>query len=299
LSTLYFAALVAELVPPGVLNVIADTGELGARMTAHPDIAKITFTGSTATGRRVMASAAETLKRITLELGGNDPAIVLGDADPKAIAPKLFNAAFRNTGQLCIAIKRIYADAAIYDALCDELAALADKAKVGDGFEPDVEFGPLQNKLQYDLVAALIDEARSVGRVIAGGVVTGRPGYFIRPTIVRDISDGARLVDEEQFGPVLPIVKFTDPDDAVRRANALPFGLGASVWSADPERAHAIGVQIESGTVWINHHGELAPDVPFAGAKTSGLGVELGREGLMEFTQLQVINSAKTVAPLR
>lgn len=293
LSTLYFASLVAKLVPPGVLNVIADAGELGAQMTAHRDIAKITFTGSTATGRRVMASAAETLKRITLELGGNDPAIVLADVDPKVVAPKLFNAAFRNTGQLCIAVKRVYAHAAIYDALCDELAALAAKAKIGDGFDPDVEFGPLQNETQYNLVAGLIEEARTVGRVIAGGVETGRPGYFIRPTIVRDISDGTRLVDEEQFGPVLPIVKFTDLSDVVRRANTLPFGLGASIWSVDPEVGHSLAAQIESGTVWINHHGELAPDVPFAGAKTSGFGVELGQEGLREFTQLQVINSAK------
>jgi acyl-CoA reductase-like NAD-dependent aldehyde dehydrogenase len=293
LSTLRIAALIKDLLPPGVLNVIADAGELGAEMTRHPDIRKISFTGSTETGKKVMAGAAELLKRITLELGGNDAGIVLADNDPKAVAPKLFAGAFQNSGQVCIAMKRLYVHDSIYDAVCDELAVLADAAVVGDGLEQGTQLGPLQNKMQYDKVMDLIADAKKHGRVIAGGEAPEGKGYFIRPTIVRDITDGVRLVDEEQFGPVLPVIRFSDDQDAVDRANASPYGLGGSIWSGDLAKAHALAERMESGTVWINKHAELAPNIPFGGAKFSGLGVELGEEGLAEFTQLQVINMAR------
>jgi acyl-CoA reductase-like NAD-dependent aldehyde dehydrogenase len=292
LTTLAFGALVRDIVPPGVLNIIADANELGDLLTAHPDVQKISFTGSTATGSKVMASAAETLKRITLELGGNDAGIVLDDVDPKTIAPKLFQAAFQNNGQVCVALKRLYVHESLYDAICDELAALADAAIVGDGLEQGVDFGPLQNRMQYDRVRDILKDARMSGQVIAGGDVPTGPGYFIRPTIVRDITDGARLVDEEQFGPVLPVIKYSDPDDAVTRANASPFGLGGSVWSADAERAARLAGRMEAGTVWVNKHGELVPYIPFGGAKKSGLGLELGYQGLKEFTQLTIVNVA-------
>ena len=215
LSTLRLAALIKDVVPAGVVNVIVDANELGAKMTAHPGIRKISFTGSTATGARVMAGAADTLKRITLELGGNDAGIVLGDVDPKQVAPKLFQGAFGNCGQTCIAIKRLYVHERIYDAVCDELAAIAASTSIGDGFDEKTTLGPLQNKAQYEKVKALLVEAASQGRIIAGGGVPARPGYFIEPTIVRDIAEGTRLVDEEQFGPVLPILKFSDPDAAI------------------------------------------------------------------------------------
>jgi acyl-CoA reductase-like NAD-dependent aldehyde dehydrogenase len=293
LSTLRIGALIKDLLPPGVLNIIADNGELGAEMTRHPDIRKISFTGSTETGKKVMAGAAEALKRITLELGGNDAGIVLGDNDPKTVAPKLFAGAFQNSGQVCIAMKRVYVHDSIYDAVCEELAILADAAVIGDGLEQGTQLGPLQNKMQYDRVMELIADARKTGKVIAGGEAPGRKGYFIRPTIVRDITDGSRLVDEEQFGPVLPVIRFDDAGDAVDRANASPYGLGGSIWSTNLEAAHALAQRMDSGTVWINKHAELAPNIPFGGAKMSGIGTELGEEGLAEFTQLHVINMAR------
>jgi acyl-CoA reductase-like NAD-dependent aldehyde dehydrogenase len=240
-----------------------------------------------------MANAADALKRITLELGGNDAAIVLDDVDPKATAPKIFQGAFQNNGQVCIAVKRVYAHEKIYDALCSELASLADAAVIGDGLEQGTQIGPLQNKMQYEKVKELLDDAKKHGKVIAGGIVPDRPGFFIRPTIVRDVADGTRIVDEEQFGPVLPVIKFNDAEDALKRANASPWGLGGSVWSSDTDKAYKLAERMDSGTVWVNHHADLAPNIPFGGAKQSGMGIELGEEGLAEFTQLQVINIAR------
>ena len=293
LATLKLGALIKDVVPAGVINVIADANDLGGALTAHPDVRKVSFTGSTATGKKVMANAADALKRITLELGGNDAAIVLDDVDPKATAPKIFQGAFQNNGQVCIAVKRVYAHEKIYDALCSELASLADAAVIGDGLEQGTQIGPLQNKMQYEKVKELLDDAKKHGKVIAGGVVPDRPGFFIRPTIVRDVADGTRIVDEEQFGPVLPVIKFNDAEDALKRANASPWGLGGSVWSSDTDRAYKLAERMDSGTVWVNHHADLAPNIPFGGAKQSGMGIELGEEGLAEFTQLQVINIAR------
>lgn len=293
LSTLKIGALIAGLLPPGVLNIITDANDLGAAMTAHPDIRKISFTGSTETGKKVMAGAAAMLKRITLELGGNDAGIVLPDVDPKTVAPKLFASAFQNSGQVCIAMKRLYVHDSIYDQICEELAALADAAVIGDGLEQGTQFGPLQNKMQYEKVKDLLADAKLTGKVIAGGEAPDRAGYFIRPTIVRDITDGTRLVDEEQFGPVLPVIRFMDADDAVDRANASPYGLGGSIWTSDLLKARELAERMESGTVWINKHAELAPNIPFGGAGLSGLGVELGEDGLHEFTQAHIINMAR------
>jgi acyl-CoA reductase-like NAD-dependent aldehyde dehydrogenase len=292
LATLKFAELICDLLPPGVLNVIADSNDLGAHLAAHPDIRKISFTGSTATGAKVMAGAAPTLKRVTLELGGNDAAIVLDDADPKRIAPQLFHHAFRNSGQVCIAVKRLYVHDSIYDEMCGELATLAEAAIVGNGLQQGTQFGPLQNKAQYERLVDLISDARTHGRVIAGGVSEG-PGYFIRPTIVRDVTEGIRLVDEEQFGPALPVIKYSDPDDAVARANNSPYGLGGSIWSSNIARAHDLATELDVGTVWINKHAELSPEIPFGGAKQSGIGLELGAAGLAEFTQLRIVNAAR------
>jgi acyl-CoA reductase-like NAD-dependent aldehyde dehydrogenase len=293
LSTLRLAELVKDALPPGVLNVIADANDLGSKISAHPNIRKVSFTGSTATGAKVMAGAAGTLKRITLEMGGNDAGLVLGDVDPKKVAPNLFAAAFPNNGQVCIAMKRLYAHEDIYDALCDELAAIAKSKKIGDGSEAGVELGPLQNQAQYEKVQAIIADAAQKGTIIAGGGVPDRPGYFIEPTIVRDIQEGARLVDEEQFGPVLPIIKFSDPEEALARINRSPEGLGGSVWSANTETARELAVRLDAGTVWVNKHADLDPGIPFSGAKQSGIGTELGREGLEEFTQRRVINIAR------
>ncbi len=293
LSTLRVAELIKDVAPPGVINVITDLNDLGAALTAHPDVRKISFTGSTATGAKVMAGAAGLLKRITLELGGNDAGIVLNDVDPKEAAPKLFNSAFQNTGQVCIAMKRLYVHEDIYDEMCDELATLANETVIGNGLEQGTKLGPLNNKMQFDKVKELIEEAKTDGNVIAGGEVPDQPGYFIRPTIVRDIEEGSRLVDEEQFGPVLPVMKFSDEKDAVERANATQWGLGGSVWSSDLDKAYALAEKMEAGTIWINKHSELDPTIPFGGSNQSGLGKELGAEGLEEFTQLKIINMAK------
>ncbi|MEC8076290.1 MAG: aldehyde dehydrogenase family protein [Pseudomonadota bacterium] len=293
LSTLRIAELIQDILPAGVINFITDANDLGAPMTAHPDVRKISFTGSTETGAKVMAGAAGLLKRITLELGGNDAGIVLDDVDPKETAQKLFDSAFQNSGQVCIAMKRLYVHENIYDEVCEELATIANDTVIGDGLEQGTKLGPLNNKMQYDKVKALIEEAKQDGNVIAGGEFPDKPGYFIRPTIVRDIKEGSRLVDEEQFGPVLPVMSFADESEAVERANASAWGLGGSVWSASPERAYALAEQMDSGTVWINKHAELDPTIPFGGAKMSGLGNELGQEGLQEFTQQKIINIAK------
>jgi acyl-CoA reductase-like NAD-dependent aldehyde dehydrogenase len=293
LTTLKLAGLIKDIVPAGVVNIITDANDLGAPLTAHPDIRKVSFTGSTATGAKVMAGAASLLKRVTLELGGNDAGIVLDDVNPKETAPQLFNSAFQNSGQVCIAMKRLYVHESIYDEMCAELAKLAEDAIIGDGLEQGTQLGPLQNKMQYDKVNDLIEDARKDGQIIAGGTTPDQKGYFIRPTIVRDIEDGARLVDEEQFGPVLPVIKYSDPDDAVARANASPYGLGGSVWSTDTDRAYAVADKMDAGTIWVNKHAELDPMIPFGGAKMSGVGSELGADGLEEFTQLKIINMAR------
>jgi acyl-CoA reductase-like NAD-dependent aldehyde dehydrogenase len=293
LSTLRFAELVAGLLPKGVLNVVTDANDLGDAMTRHPDIRKISFTGSTATGQKVMASAAATLKRITLELGGNDASIVLDDVNPKEVAPGIFNGAFQNSGQVCLAIKRLYVHESVYDEICGELVRIANETVVDDGLKQGTKLGPLQNKMQYEKVKGFLADARANGNIVAGGEVMDRPGYFVQPTIVRDIKEGSRLVDEEQFGPVLPVIKYSDSDDVIRRANATTYGLGGSVWSSDVQRAHDVASRMEAGTVWINQHLDVAPHIPFGGAKQSGMGIEFAEEGLAEFTQLQIINAAR------
>ena len=293
LTTLRIGELCAEIFPAGVVNIVTDRNDLGGVLTGHPDIAKISFTGSTDTGKKVMASAASTIKRITLELGGNDAAIVMPDADPVAVAPGIFAAATMNAGQVCLAIKRVYAHESHYDALCAELTKLADATIVDDGLKQGSQIGPLQNKMQYEKVKGFLEDARAHGNIIAGGQVEDRAGYFIRPTIVRDVEDGTRIVDEEQFGPILPIIKYSDPEAALAKANASPWGLGGSVWGQDRDKAYALACEMDSGTVWINKHLDFGPNIPFGGAKQSGIGVEFAEEGLNEFTQIQVINEAR------
>ncbi|MFK8067043.1 MAG: aldehyde dehydrogenase family protein [Gammaproteobacteria bacterium] len=292
LVTLMFAQIIADIVPAGVINVVTDANDLGDFLTSHPDVAKISFTGSTATGQKVMTSAAKSMKRFGLELGGNDPAIVLDDADPSAIAQGVFNGSFFNTGQVCLAIKRLYVHESKYDEMCEELSKLANETIIGDGAEESSSLGPLQNEVQYEKVKMYLDDARANGRIISGGEVPDRLGYFIQPTIVTDMAEGTKLVDEEQFGPILPILKYTDLDDVIRRANDTEYGLGASVWSSDRDRAKKVALQLEAGTVWINQHIDIAPHVPQAGAKNSGIGVEISDEGLLEYTQVQVVNEA-------
>ncbi|NKI16570.1 aldehyde dehydrogenase family protein [Spongiibacter sp. KMU-166] len=293
LSTLLLGELMADIFPSGVVNIITDQNDLGAALVAHPKVAKVAFTGSTVTGRKILSAAAEQLKKVSLELSGNDAAILLPDVDIAAIAPDLIFGAFFNSAQICAVIKRLYVPESRYDEICEVLAAGLSQAKTGNGLDPDVQFGPIQNAAQFDKVKGFLEEARRSGTIICGGEVPDGKGYFITPTLVRDVSDGHPLVDEEPFGPILPIIKYSDVDDAVRRANASPYGLGASVWSADSSAAQRIAARLEAGTVWVNQHCAIDPSVPFPTTKCSGLGVEAGREGLLEFCNLKVLNIKK------
>lgn len=294
LSTLRLVEIANRHLPPGVLNAVAGEGGLGRAMAEHPGIDKIVFTGSTPTGRSIMASGAANLKRLTLELGGNDAAIVLPDADVEAIAPKIFAKAFGNSGQTCAALKRLYVHADIHDALAGRLAALAAAARVGPGDDPATQFGPVQNRAQFDVVCTLAADATARGgRFLAGGAPSGGDGYFFPLSVVVDVSDGMRVVDEEQFGPILPIIRYTDPEDALARANANENGLGGSVWSADIAAASALARRLECGTAWVNDHATISPDAPFGGAKQSGIGTEFGLHGLDEYMQLQTFRISR------
>ncbi len=294
LTTLKLGEILKDVFPAGVVNVLAGGDELGHWITEHPGVDKISFTGSVATGKKVLASAAGTLKRVTLELGGNDPAIVLEDADPKSIAKKLFFAAFVNSGQVCMAVKRIYAHEKIYSALCDALVAEAKRAKVGDGLEPGTELGPIQNKMQYDKVVDIIADTRKRGATfLAGGEIPQGVGYFVPPTLVTDLADDARLVQEEQFGPIVPILKFTDLEDAIRRANDTRYGLSGSIWTSDVTRGAEIAARLEVGTAWVNQHRATSAFVPFGGAKESGLGRQYSALGLKGYMEPEVVSVAK------
>jgi acyl-CoA reductase-like NAD-dependent aldehyde dehydrogenase len=290
LATLRLGELLRPIFPPGVLNVVSGGDALGAWMTEHPAVRKITFTGSVATGKRVAAAAAPDLKRITLELGGNDPAIVLDDADVDKVADGIFRSSFSNSGQICSAIKRVYVPASLHDALVDALADRARSAKVGNGAEEGTQLGPLTTRPQVERVRELVGDAVAAGaRVAAGGAPLEGPGNFFQPTVLSGIEDGVRVVDEEQFGPVLPVVAYRDLEDAVARANHTHFGLDGSVWSADADRAAEVARRLECGTAWVNTHLMQGPAQPFGGVKWSGIGVENGRWGLAGFYSLQTL----------
>lgn len=291
LTTLRFVELMNEVLPAGVLNSLSGDDRavnLGALMSAHPGIRKIVFTGSSETGRKVAASAAGTMKRLTLEMGGNDAGIVLPDADPKAIAEGVFWGAFINNGQTCAAIKRLYVHEDVYDAVCEELVNYARGVSVGDGTEEGTALGPMQNRMQFDKVSRLVADAKARGRVLIGG--EPGEGLFFPPTIIADLEDGVALVDEEQFGPALPIIRYRDIDEAIARANDSPWGLGGSIWSKDIQKARGLALRLETGSAWVNKHVAIQPDAPFGGVKGSGLGTEFGEEGLQEYTDIQVLS---------
>ncbi len=297
LTTLKIGELLRDVLPPGVLNIVTGGDSLGPWMTSHPGIDKVSFTGSTQTGRKVMESAASTLKRVTLELGGNDAAIVMPDVDVAAVAEQLFWAAFRNTGQVCIATKRMYVHKDIYEPLKEALVAYAATVKMGDGAEQGTQMGPIQNKLQYQRVLDLIDDAKAKGyKFLVGGEKSTAPGYFVPVTIIDNPPEDSRIVQEEQFGPVLPLLKFDDLDEVIGRANASDYGLGGSVWSADEDKALEIASRLATGTVWINESQHLSPLAAFGGHKQSGVGVEGALEGLLEYTNTQTVFVKKKAA---
>jgi len=292
LSVLALVAVLNEVLPADVLIPLPGGRDLGAALSSHAGIDKIMFTGSTATGRKIIESSARNLARLTLELGGNDAGIVLPDVDAKAIAPDLFWGAFINTGQTCAALKRLYVHDDVYDDVVAALAEVAQQMPMGNGLDEQNVLGPLQNRQQFEIVADLVEDAKAHGgRIVTGGAPASELGETFYPiTLVADVSDGVRLVDEEQFGPALPIIRYTDLDDAVERANGLDQGLGASVWSGDRAAAREVAARIQAGTVWINSHGGVDPRIPFGGVKGSGYGVEFGVEGLKSLGVPQIIN---------
>ncbi|RIV81107.1 aldehyde dehydrogenase family protein [Aurantiacibacter xanthus] len=291
LTTCLIGEIAADILPAGVFNVVCDENELGSKITTHPKIAKVAFTGSTATGAKVLASSAGDIKRVTLELGGNDASIVLDDVPAKLAAERIYQGAMANAGQICVAIKRAYVPRSMYDEFCAEIAKLAEAAVVDDGAKQGSTIGPIQNRMQYEKVKGLIEDSKTRGKIVAGGEIPDRKGYFIPPTIVRDLDDDAPLVKEEQFGPVLPVLAYDSIEDVIARANDSPYGLGGTVWGMDLEAATAVAMQIDSGTVWVNQHLAIDPNIPFRGSKKSGMGGELGMAGLMEYTQAHIVNA--------
>lgn len=299
LTTLRIAELIADKVPAGVVNIITGEDDLGPMITAHPDIDKITFTGSTATGKKIMEGASADLKRITLELGGNDASIVMPDADPKKVAEQLFWSSFSNAGQICIAAKRVYIHEDIYDELSQAIADYAAQVKVGDGSEQGTGVGPIQNKKQYERVLELIQDAKDNGYkfLLGGDTDPSGTGYFVPLTILDNPPEDARIVAEEQFGPVMPLMKFSSEEEVIERANNSEYGLAGAVWTANPDKGVEIAEQLETGTVWVNEFLHLSPFAPFGGHKQSGFGAEYGKEGLKEFTYPQVITVKKDNVP--
>ena len=291
LSVKALVHLFQSVFPEGAIQYVSGDREIGAALSKHEDVDKIMFTGSTATGAKIIEASAPTQKRLTLELGGNDAGIVLDDVDPQAIAEDLFWGAFINTGQTCAALKRLYVPESIYDEVCDALTEYAKNVPMGEGLDENNVLGPLQNEAQYNIVVDLVEKAKASGaRVLLGGEENpDRTGYFYPTTLIADIDGDNPLVVEEQFGPALPIIKYTDLDEAIAEANKLNVGLGSSVWSADRDRAIEVASKLEAGTTWINKHGTIDPRIPFGGAKSSGYGVEFGVEGLKGLGQPHVI----------
>jgi acyl-CoA reductase-like NAD-dependent aldehyde dehydrogenase len=291
LCTLKLGELCQEVLPPGVLNVVSGGDELGKWMSAHPGIDKIAFTGHTETGKHVLRSAATTLKRVTLELGGNDPAIVLPDVDPRKIAPQLFWAAFQNNAQFCNATKRLYVHDDIYPDVLEALVAYARTVVVGDGAESHTQLGPIQNEPQYRKVLEYIEDCRSHGyRFALGGEVDPNArGWFVPVTLVDNPPDDSRVVAEEPFGPILPVLSWRQESEVILRANDSRYGLGASVWGCDLTAVQRIGSQLEAGTVWLNEVHQYSPHQAFGGQKESGLGCENSLHGLMEYTNWHTI----------
>ena len=291
LSTLRMIELMQQVLPPGVVSCVAGDDSLGAAMSEHEHVQKIAFTGSGATGRKVMSAAATTLKRLTLELGGDDAGIVLPDVDPRQIAEGLFWGAFINNGQTCAALKRLYVHEDVYDEVCDSLTGFARKVPVGDGLDEKNVLGPVQNSMQHGKVSRLVRAAKDAGgRVLLGGEEPD-DGLFFPLTLIADLDNGNPLVDEEQFGPALPIIRYSNLDDAIAKANDNPNGLGGSIWSKDVRKARDLALQLECGTAWVNKHGAVQPNAPFGGVKASGFGVEFGEEGLLENTNVQTVFS--------
>lgn len=291
LATRLLGTILSGVLPPGVLTVVTGRDPLGARLATHPGIRQVTFTGSVATGRLVAQAAAAQLRPATLELGGNDAAIVLDDADLDALGSRLFWSAFRNCGQICMAVKRVYAPRRRYAEVVEVLAEQARSVVVGDGLDETTQLGPLNNPEQRAIVEGFVEEAVALGaKPAVGGQRIDRPGYFYAPTVLRDVPPDSSIVTEEQFGPVLPVLPYDTLDEAIAAANGTGYGLGGSVWGTDLDRAQSVAERLDCGTVWLNHHAELSLAQPFTGTKDSGLGMAGGPWGLYGNLQPLVIH---------
>ncbi|MEN4762276.1 aldehyde dehydrogenase family protein [Chryseobacterium sp. C39-AII1] len=293
-STLEMIKVINRVLPENVLQVVTGRGEVGSYLTAHPEIGKVMFTGSIATGKKVIEASAKNMARLTLECGGNDAGIILPGLDLSKHIENLFWGAFLNMGQTCACLKRLYVHENDYENVVKTLSDYSANIPMGNGADENNVLGPIQNKMQFDKIQDLLNDAENNNAdFLFKGQKPDQEGYFISITLIGNVDNGSRVVDEEQFGPVLPIIKYKTLEEAVEKANDSENGLGASVWGDDLEEAQKIAAQLEAGTVWINQHGAINPFVPFGGAKKSGYGVEFGVEGLKAVTIPKVISIKK------
>ena len=298
LTTLKIGEIANEVFPKGVLNVVSGDDRLGPWLTEHEGIDKISFTGSTPTGKKIMEGAAPTLKKLTLELGGNDASIVMPGVPIEALAEGLFWAAFTNAGQVCIATKRLYVHSDIYEPLKNAISKYAKTVRIGDGLQEDTQIGPLQNLAQYDRVKALIAKSKESGlKFIVGGEVPKNEGFHINVCILDNPPKTAPIVCEEQFGPILPMIKFTEIEEVIQLVNDSDFGLGAMIWSMDFAEAQYIASQLDVGTVWINEGQHISPTASFGGHKQSGIGSEGALQGLLQYTKAKTIFTGTALGP--
>lgn len=294
-TSLKFVELAQEILPPGVLQVIGGNNELGAGMCEHPDIQKISFTGSTVTGKKVMATCSKTLKRVTLELGGNDASIVMPDVDIKKVAPQVAMGAFQNTGQVCVATKRIYIHETIYKEFLEEMTNFTKNLKTGNAEDDETMLGPVQNQMQYERVKGFFEDSKAKGyKFVAGApdVASGK-GFFIQPTIIDNPPNDSRIIQEEPFGPIVPTQPWSDLEEVIARANDTNTGLGACVWGADVEKASQVARRLEAGSVFVNSFEKPTPQAIFGGHKESGIGGEWGTTGLLAYCNARVIHVYK------
>lgn len=288
--------LMQEIFPPGVVQAVGGNNELGALLCLHPDVAKISFTGSIATGKKVMETSAKTLKRVTLELGGNDASIILPDVDIKKVAPEVVMGAFQNSGQVCVATKRIYIHESIYEDFLQEMVNFTKTIKVGNPDDGDNLLGPIQNQMQYEKVKGFFADSKAKGYKFAAGEpdISASKGFFVQPTIIDNPPNDSRIIAEEPFGPIVPTQPWSDLDEVIARANDTNTGLGACVWGKDVEKASQVARRLEAGSVFVNSWEKPTPQAIFGGHKESGIGGEWGKTGLLAFMNAHVIHVYKS-----